>query len=99
MGSRLLACASMAALFAAPVSVLAQATADALASGQQEDAVRASSDAQELDRVIVTATRRSQPLKDVPLSVTVLSQDELDAKGIVGYEGLAYETPGVVLNR
>src|SRR5690606_35720297 len=99
MGSRLFACASMAALLAAPVSALAQATAEALASAQREAGTQASTDAQDLDRIIVTATRRSQPLKDVPLSVTVLSQEELDAKGIVGYEGLAYETPGVVLNR
>ena len=49
--------------------------------------------------VIVTATRRSERLQDVPLSITTLSQDELTEKGIVGYEGLAYETPGVILNR
>lgn len=55
--------------------------------------------AKELDTVIVTATRRSEPLKDVPISITALSQEELDAKGIVGYEGMAHATPGVVLNR
>ncbi|MDH7453343.1 TonB-dependent receptor [Luteimonas composti] len=99
MGSRLFACASLAALLSMPVSALAQATAEALDSGAREAPADASVDAKELDRVIVTATRRSQPLKDVPLSVTVLAQDQLDAKGIVGYEGLAYETPGVVLNR
>ncbi|HBK47179.1 MAG TPA: TonB-dependent receptor [Xanthomonadaceae bacterium] len=58
-----------------------------------------SRDAKELDTVVVSATRRSEPLKDVPISITTLSQEELDAKGIVGYEGMAYETPGVVLNR
>jgi outer membrane receptor protein involved in Fe transport len=49
--------------------------------------------------VIVTATRRSEKLQDVPLSVTAYSQEALTSKGIVGYEGLAIETPGVVLNR
>ncbi|MFN3537700.1 MAG: TonB-dependent receptor, partial [Brevundimonas sp.] len=49
--------------------------------------------------VIVTATRRAERLQDVPLSLTTLSQEELTEKGIVGYEGLANETPGVVLNR
>ena len=48
---------------------------------------------------IVTATRRSERLQDVPLSITTLSQDELTEKGIVGYEGLATETAGVILNR
>jgi iron complex outermembrane recepter protein len=99
MGSRLIATASVAALLAAPVSALAQATTEALEAETGQPPAQATADARELDRVIVTATRRSQPLKDVPLSVTVLSQEELDAKGIVGYEGLAHTTPGVVLNR
>ncbi|WP_227878830.1 TonB-dependent receptor [Caulobacter segnis] len=49
--------------------------------------------------VVVTATRRPEKLQDVPLSVTAFDQKELTAKGIVGYEGLARQTPGVVLNR
>lgn len=49
--------------------------------------------------VIVTATRRDARLQDVPLAVTAYSQKELSQKGIVGYEGLALETPGIVLNR
>lgn len=93
MGRRLLAAASAAALFAMPVSLLAQATNQAIEAERQAAAPA------ELDTVVVTATRRSEPLKDVPLSVTALSQEELDSKGIVGYEGLGYETPGVVLNR
>lgn len=99
MGNRLFASASVAALLALPLSVMAQATAEAIDTETRQAEVRDSSRAQELDTVIVTATRRSEPLQDVPLSVSVLSQDELDAKGVVGYEGLAHETPGVVLNR
>ena len=53
----------------------------------------------DVGEVIVTATRRAERLQDVPLSVTAYSQEALTAKGIVGYEGLAVETPGVVLNR
>ena len=49
--------------------------------------------------VIVTATRRNARLQDVPLAVTAYSQRELSQKGIVGYEGLALETPGIVLNK
>lgn len=54
--------------------------------------------AQEIDEIVVTATRRSERLQDVPISVTVFSQAELTQKGIVGYEGIARETPGAVLN-
>ncbi|MBM0108370.1 TonB-dependent receptor [Steroidobacter sp. S1-65] len=53
----------------------------------------------ELEEIVVTATRRSERLQDVPLSITAFSQEDLTAKGIVGYEGLARETPGVVLNK
>ena len=93
MASRLVASAYVATLLALPVSALAQATGQALESRSQPGG------AQELDAIVVTATRRSEKLQDVPLSVTVLGQEQLDAKGIVGYEGLAHETPGVVLNR
>ncbi|MBN3585382.1 TonB-dependent receptor plug domain-containing protein, partial [Algoriphagus aestuarii] len=75
------------------------ATSEAIESQRQANAQPEVVEPQELDTVYVTATRRSERLQDVPLSVSVLSQDELDAKGVVGYEGLAYETPGVVLNR
>ncbi len=97
MGNRLIASASVAALLAMPVAAIAQATSEVLESQRQ---ARAEPETPEdLDTIYVTATRRSEPLQDVPLSVSVLSQDELDAKGVVGYEGLAHATPGVVLNR
>jgi iron complex outermembrane recepter protein len=83
MGTGLLASASAVALLVAPAIASAQAPGE----GAQ------------LEEIIVTATRRSERLQDVPLSITVLSQDDLTTKGIVGYEALARETPGVVLNR
>jgi outer membrane receptor protein involved in Fe transport len=48
--------------------------------------------------IVVTATRRNQRLQDVPMSVTAFTQAELTQKGIVGFEGIARETPGVVLD-
>src|SRR5450631_2908112 len=53
----------------------------------------------ELQEIVVTATRRSERLQDVPLSITAYSQQDLSTNGIVGYEGLALQTPGVVLNK
>lgn len=49
--------------------------------------------------IIVTATRRSERLQDVPLSVTAYDQERLNELGIVGYEGIAQNTPGIVVNR
>jgi outer membrane receptor protein involved in Fe transport len=53
----------------------------------------------QLQEILVTATRRTEKLQDVPLSVTAYSQEQLTENGIVGYEGLALQTPGVVLNK
>src|SRR3546814_2868204 len=49
--------------------------------------------------IIVTATRRTARLQDVPLSVTAFGQEELSDLGIVGFEGIAQNTPGIVVNR
>ena len=61
-------------------------------SGEQTPQVAGNED------IVVTATRRSESLQDVPLSVTAFSQAQLTRKGIVGFEGLARETPGVIVN-
>jgi iron complex outermembrane receptor protein len=89
----LLASACAAAL----VSTAAYAQATAPGTGARD--VANPHDGSVLTEVIVTATRRNERLQDVPLSVTAFSQKELTAKGIVGFEGLARETPGVVLNK
>jgi outer membrane receptor protein involved in Fe transport len=80
---------------ACAVALAAALPAVAQTAGSREEAVQATS----VGEVIVTATRRSERLQDVPLSITAYSQEQLTAKGVVGYEGLAQETPGVVLNR
>lgn len=49
--------------------------------------------------IIVTATRREESIQDVPLSISAFGQEELTKKGIVGFEGIGRETPGVILNR
>ena len=51
------------------------------------------------NEVVVTATRREERLQDVPLSVTAYQQEELNDLGVVGYEGIAENTPGIVVNR
>lgn len=77
--------AALAALLA-PVAALAQTATPALRGQTTED-------------IIVTSTRRSERLQDVPLSVTAFQQSELTEKGIVGFEELTRQTPGAVLNQ
>ncbi|MFL9839756.1 TonB-dependent receptor [Sphingomonas sp. ST-64] len=88
MRARVLASVSAVALFTVPVSAMAQDTAPA------DDSIQAAG-----DEVVVTATRRAERIQDVPLSISAFQQEELTEKGIVGFEGIARETPGVVLNR
>lgn len=88
MKCELLASASAVAILMLSGAALAQETGPQSAENRASD-----------DRIVVTATRREESLQDVPLSVTAFSQADLTEKGIVGYEGLAFETPGAILNK
>lgn len=88
MRALLLASAGAATLFTVPA--LAQDTSP------QDSRTGAEPSA---DDVVVTATRRAERIQDVPISISAFQQEELTEKGIVGFEGIARETPGVVLNR
>ncbi len=83
----------------ASLIALAVATTPAFAQTSPDAPQPAPRGAQEAEEVVVTATRREERLQDVPLSVTAFSQEELTEKGIVGFEGVARETPGVALNK
>lgn len=96
----------MRAILLASVCAAAQAAALMPAQAWAQDQQPAAGEAEQrerqsttLEEVVVTATRREERLQDVPVSITTLSQEELNERGIVGYEGLAEATPGVVLNR
>ncbi len=78
----------VAAGFAAP-AVLAQ---DA-AQGQ------ASSDAQQIEEVVVTAQRRSERLQDVPIAVEAFDAATMQAMSITDTSDLGALTPGLVVNR
>ena len=48
-----------------------------------------------LQEVVVTATRREESLSRVPISVSALTQEALDARGIKDFSEVARFTPGV----
>ena len=58
----------------------------------------ASSGAAGLEEIVVTATRRSESLSKVPISVTALSQETMDARGIKDFQDIARFTPGVSID-
>jgi iron complex outermembrane recepter protein len=47
------------------------------------------------EEIMVTATKREEPLATLPMSVSVLSSEDLQASGIRGIEGITAHLPGV----
>src|SRR5579885_2323381 len=56
-----------------------------------------SDDAQHLAEVIVTATKRSVPLREIPASIASLDGDDLEKRGTQGLEDIVRLVPGVNL--
>ncbi|MBV8496869.1 MAG: TonB-dependent receptor, partial [Gammaproteobacteria bacterium] len=86
--SRLVLCALLAVLGAGGQGLSRAQTADqggAASGGLQE--------------VVVTAERRTERVMDVPMSVTALSQDILDEKGVTNIDELSRVAPGVTFLR
>ncbi len=51
-----------------------------------------------LQEIVVTATRREESISKVPISVTALTQDDLDQKGIRDFSEMVRFTPGVSID-
>jgi iron complex outermembrane receptor protein len=52
-----------------------------------------------LEEIVVTATRRTERLQDVPISVLAFSQEKLDAQGLKSIDDLSRLSPGVNFQR
>ena len=53
---------------------------------------------QEMEQIIVTATRREERLQDVPISITVFNQQQLSNHNVINAEDLAAYTPSLGVN-
>ena len=60
-----------------------------------ETAPAAAEDAGPLAEITVTATRHEESLSKVPISVTALTQDAMDLRGVKDFQDVAKFTPGV----
>jgi outer membrane receptor protein involved in Fe transport len=79
----------------APVGILAMAVSAALAPS-----ARAQSPAgPQLEQITVTATRRSEALSDVPISVSAIGDEELQQRGAKQFDDIIRLTPGLNLTR
>ena len=51
----------------------------------------------QIEEVVVTAQHRTQSIQDVPITVTAISADELEAGNIFDIGSIAYNVPGMTL--
>ena len=51
-----------------------------------------------VDDIVVTARRREESLQDVPVAVTAVSGEQLEARGAIDITELARSTPSLTLN-
>jgi len=51
-----------------------------------------------LEEVVVTSTRQAEPLSKVPISVAVLTDEQMQAQGVKEFQDIARLTPGLTLN-
>jgi iron complex outermembrane receptor protein len=51
-----------------------------------------------LEEVIVTAQKREENIKDVPISISVLSGNQIEAQGITGLRDYSSQVPGLIYN-
>ncbi|HEY3851582.1 MAG TPA: TonB-dependent receptor [Steroidobacteraceae bacterium] len=51
-----------------------------------------------LEEIVVTATRREESIGRVPISITAISQDAIDTKGIKDFSDVVRFTPGVAFD-
>jgi iron complex outermembrane receptor protein len=85
-----------ALLLACCVPLVALATdADPGAAGAAAPADAGAAETPGLQEVVVTATRREQSLSKVPISITAMSADDMEARGIKDIGDLARFTPGI----
>ena len=81
-----------------PVIVAAAPMDEPQTSAAAATATTSASANPSLQEIVVTATRRSEPLSKVPLSITAVSQDQMDQLGIKDIQDLVKYMPGVSID-
>ncbi len=69
--------------------------ASSLAIGLSLSAVNATAEEAFLEEVVVTSTKREASLQDVPLSISAVSGDKLEAAGVQDFESVAASVPSL----
>ena len=77
---------------------LAAAVSSGAHAADADAGTAASSDSGSLQEIVVTAQKRSENIKDIPMSISALSGYEIQAKQIKDYDDIARAVPGVSFN-
>ncbi len=85
------------ALLAAPAFAAPQNAAAGTANGAGDSSSSAAA-APALQEVVVTATRRAESISKVPMSISALTQGNMDIRGIKNIQDVARFTPGVYID-
>jgi len=88
-----------------PVSqLLARAVASSLAlagfiapTAAQAQANTSAATRTDLEEIVVTARKREENIQDVPISISLVAGDRLEAMGITKLTGIEYQVPGLML--
>ncbi|HLY65600.1 MAG TPA: TonB-dependent receptor, partial [Chloroflexota bacterium] len=100
--NRRIAAAAVAALLLPAAASADLVNGDATAGATPGDASAAPTAAEGgqrgLQEIVVTATRHEESLSKVPISVTALSQEAMDTRGIKDFQDIARFTPGVSIH-
>lgn len=76
-----------------PLALIASTSVAAAQEAASED------NGESAGEIVVTATRQSQSINKVPLSVSALSRDALDSRGIRDFSDVIRQTPGITIER
>jgi iron complex outermembrane recepter protein len=71
------------------------ASTQTASSADGNGTVPAAAEIGELQEIVVTSTRREENLSKVPISVSAMTQDQMDTKGIKDISDVARFTPGI----
>lgn len=98
--NRYMLTASTAMALALPVSAAAQVAADGPGASSGDGRASAASNAQATGAsdIIVTARRVEERLQDVPISITVFTQEQITSRNLVNATDLAVYTPALTAN-
>lgn len=86
-------------LFSRSLPAIAGLTALTVTTAHSQTPVQEETSGETLEEVTVTAQRRTESLQTTPLSVSVLSAEALEAKGVSDLNALQYAAPAVTISQ